>query len=244
MAIEIIEIIRRSTQGATEPFICRGDNGKIYFVKGKGAGRRSLIAEWIAGHLALELGIPIAPFVLVSIPEELFVPGSRLELSDLGIGYAFGSEECSVTELTYSRIEQVPIEEQQKVLAFDWWIHNEDRTLTAIGGNPNLFWDEVEKQLVVIDHNQAFDPDFNAASFLEMHVFSEQWNAISQSQELQTTICRQMQLALGKWQDILQSIPSAWWYVDDEKTVSAQIDTKHIYNHLNRVFKNDFWRVP
>ena len=64
MPIEIIEVIRRSTQGVTEPFICRGDNGKIYFVKGKGAGRRSLVAEWIAGHLAIALGIPIAPFSL------------------------------------------------------------------------------------------------------------------------------------------------------------------------------------
>ena len=60
--IEIIEVIRRSTQGVTKPFICRGDNDKIYFVKGKGAGRRSLVYEWNAGHLGVALDIPIAPF--------------------------------------------------------------------------------------------------------------------------------------------------------------------------------------
>ncbi len=244
MPIEIIEVIRRSTQGFTEPFICRGDNGKIYFVKGKGAGRRSLVSEWIAGHLGVELGIPIAPFSLVSIPEELVFANSPLELTELGIGYAFGSQECSVTELTYSRIEQVPVEVQQKVLAFDWWIHNEDRTLSALGGNPNLFWDEVNKQLVVIDHNQAFDRNFAAANFFSTHIFAEQWAAITQCNELQATMCQQMQSALREWDKIIQSIPNAWWYLDDEQTVSAQIDTQHIYNHLNRVSGNDFWRTP
>lgn len=244
MPVEIIEVIRRSTQGFTEPFICRGDNGKIYFVKGKGAGRRSLVAEWIAGHLGIELGIPIAPFDLVFIPEELLLAGSLLDLSDLGSGYAFGSQECSVSELTYSRIEQVPVVVQQKVLAFDWWIHNEDRTLSALGGNPNLFWDESNKQLVVIDHNQAFDRNFDPVSFASTHVFGKQWDAITESDDFRAAMSQQMQLALGKWSNIVQSIPVAWWYLDDEQTVSAQIDSQHIYNHLNRVTGKDFWRLP
>jgi len=29
--VEIVEVIRRSAQGVTRPFICRGDDGKIYF---------------------------------------------------------------------------------------------------------------------------------------------------------------------------------------------------------------------
>ena len=53
MNIQIVEIIGRSTQGITRPFICRGEDGHIYFVKGRGAGKRSLICEWIAGNLEI-----------------------------------------------------------------------------------------------------------------------------------------------------------------------------------------------
>jgi HipA-like kinase len=57
--IRIVEIITRSEQGITRPFLCRGDNGLQYFVKGHGAGRRALIAEWIAGNIGKRLGLPI-----------------------------------------------------------------------------------------------------------------------------------------------------------------------------------------
>jgi hypothetical protein len=43
---------------------------------------------------------------------------------------------------------------------FDWRIKNGDRTQTDVGGNPNLFWDVDNDSLLVLDHNQAFDPDF------------------------------------------------------------------------------------
>ncbi len=64
------------------------------------------------------------------------------------------------------------------MLLFDWWVHNEDRHLTLRGGNPNLLWDMQLGQLVVIDHNQAFDRDFNASRFLDSHVFAACWNRI------------------------------------------------------------------
>lgn len=45
MTVEIVEILRRSEQGMTKPFICRGDDGEIYFVKGQNAGHRSLFVS-------------------------------------------------------------------------------------------------------------------------------------------------------------------------------------------------------
>ena len=39
MTVNIVEIIRRSTQGITRPFLCRGDDNWLYYVKGHGAGR-------------------------------------------------------------------------------------------------------------------------------------------------------------------------------------------------------------
>ena len=57
MGIQILEIIGRATQGITKPFICRGEDEHIYFVKGRGAGMRSLICEWVVGNLAIKLGV-------------------------------------------------------------------------------------------------------------------------------------------------------------------------------------------
>ena len=174
MTVQIVEVLRRSEQGVTRPFICRGDDDDVYFVKGVGAGRRSQIAEWIAGKLGLALGLPIAPFEIVDVPEELMEFDSGLELVDLGAGPAFGSQRQEVMELTASAVQEVPTELQQKLLAFDWWIRNADRLLTEKGGNPNLFWEPDSFELVIIDHNQAFDPDFDPAIFLNYHVFIRQ----------------------------------------------------------------------
>jgi len=78
MAIEIIEVLGRSKQGVTEPFICRGDDNNIYFVKGINAGRRSQVCEWISANLAREFNIPIAPFCIVNVPEELLEGNPQL----------------------------------------------------------------------------------------------------------------------------------------------------------------------
>lgn len=91
MTVQIVEVIRRSEQGITHPYICRGDNGNVYFVKGIGAGRRSQLCEWIAGNLGLALDLPIAPFDIVEVPAELMGLNFTLNLSDLGPGPAFGS---------------------------------------------------------------------------------------------------------------------------------------------------------
>ena len=63
--VEIVEVIRRSEHGITLPFLCRGDDGKFYFVKGAGAGRDSQVKEWVSGNLAQLLGVPVAPFKIV-----------------------------------------------------------------------------------------------------------------------------------------------------------------------------------
>lgn len=121
MTIEIVEIIGRSEQGITKPFICRGDDGQVYFVKGRGAGRRSLICEWVAGQLGRRLGLPIAHFEIVQVPQELLSIAMRDDLVELGAGKAFGSRKVPVVELTASHLDDVPGEVQRDVLAFDWW---------------------------------------------------------------------------------------------------------------------------
>jgi hypothetical protein len=55
----LTEIIDRSEQGVTRPFICRCDDGNIYYVKGAYAGRPALIAEWPCGRIAREMDLTI-----------------------------------------------------------------------------------------------------------------------------------------------------------------------------------------
>jgi len=243
MTIQIVEIIDRSVQGITQPFICRGDDGHVYFVKGRDAGRRSQICEWIAGKLALQLGLPIAPFEIVDVPAALITSGIRDDLTALGTGPAFGSRKLGGVELTVTHIDHVPEETQRDVLAFDWWIHNADRGLGALGGNPNLLWDTEHEQLVVIDHNQAFDTEFSAAGFVDHHVFRGQWNALAANWVRRNRYCERFLETMAKWPEICETIPLEWWFVDSEQTVRTDFDQGIAQQLLMRCQDVAFWNV-
>lgn len=241
MTVQIVEVIDRSIQGITRPFICRGDDGNIYFVKGLGATRQSQVYEWVAGNLGLYLGLPIAPFEIVDIPEELLEFDNDLGLSELGSGPAFGSLKQHITELNYAGIYEVDEEVRRDVLAFDWWIRNSDRMMTEEGGNPNLFWDPKDSHLVVIDHNQAFDPDFNNDDFLEFHVFSLMRLDLFDDWERQRRYTTRFANALENWQTICDSIPREWYYADKEMTVPADINLEEILAMLELCQSDEFW---
>lgn len=241
MAVEIEEIIGRATQGVTRPFICRADDGEIYFVKGNGAGRRSQICELVAGRLATEFGLPIAPFELVVVSPALISLKSRSDLTELGAGIAFGSRRRNVTELTSSRALEVPSTLARDVLAFDWWIRNADRTLTEQGGNPNLFWDVDDQALVVIDHNQAFDRHFSKQEFLEQHAFAVETRALFGDWVIQAEYQQRMQDALEALPSIWGDVPPEWKYVDPEGTVAADFDVEETEELLNKCRAEGFW---
>ena len=243
MRIQIVEIMGRATQGMTLPYKCRGDDGYVYFVKGRGAGRRSKICEWIVGQLALRLGLPVAPFEIVEVPEELMCLDLSGELRDLGVGLAFGSRKLSVVELSVSHLEYVPDAVQRDVLAFDWWVHNADRTLTELGGNPNLFWDIETQELVVIDHNQAFDHEFSPADFVESHAFSGQWRALG-DWVFRHQLAARFAEAMSDWAAICNTVPLEWWFVDLEQTVPTNFDLDATHQLLMRFQDQNFWNLP
>ena len=243
MSIQIVEIIDRATQGITKPFICRGEDEHIYFVKGRGAGMRSLICEWVVGNLAINLGLPVAPFDIVDVPESLIQLGMRDDLNELGAGTAFGSRRLEVVELTVSHLWDVAEEMQRDVLAFDWWVRNEDRTLSELGGNPNLFWDVTNDQLVVIDHNQAFDAGFSVESFLNAHAFHGQVNGLFGDYLMQQQYCSRFAKALSEWDIICNNVPSMWWFVDLEQTIPTDFDRDAMHELLLRCTNNTFWEM-
>lgn len=238
--ILITEILRPAEQGRSGPFVCRGEDDHVYFVKGRNTGRASQIAEWLCGHLGRALGLPLAPFAQVEILPALLretVP----EWRGIGSGLAFGSREYpKALWLEAQHVAAVPVDLQRDVLVFDWWIRNGDRLLT----NSNLLWDAVKQQLVVIDHNLAFDPDFTPRDFLAYHVFREQADHIFGDLMEQASYQQRLLEALSAWDQAVGSIPAEWWWVDDEQTVPAAFDLTAAQAALQLCDSSDFWRRP
>ena len=242
MAIQIVEILDRAIQGITRPFYCRCEDGQAYFVKGHGAGKRSLIAEYVGGHLARAFGLPVAEFEIVEVPAELIKWCGRDDAKDLGTGLAFGSKALPyVQEFSVSHIPHVEVQMRKDVALFDWWVHNADRTLTEKGGNPNLLWDQANSKLAVIDHNQAFDTDFDAQLFAQSHVFHANLLDIFDDLVERETYRSRLSAAIAVFDFACDNVPDEWWRVDNG--VPASFNRDAIRAVLNRFMNNDFWRV-
>lgn len=238
--LTIVEIIKRSDQGVTRPFLCRCDDDHLYYVKGRSAGSRSLLCEWFAGHLAQALGLPIPAFAVATASRELLE--LHPEGCDLGTMPTFASRVVDyVQELTVSHVADVAIDLQRLVLVFDWWVRNQDRTLTAKGGNPNLLWDGDSKQLVVIDQNMSFDPAFDAAEFRASHAFGGQIAAVFQDLVERATYAERLAGVLAMWPEACKNVPAEWWFVDEERTVATDFDSAAVLATLNRCAEHDFW---
>lgn len=238
--LEIVEIIAKSEQGMQTPYKCRAEDGKIYYVKGRQTNRASLWHEWIGAYLGQSFGLPIPPFALVNISAEILaevMPRWR----DLGPGPAFGSENHPTAAwLEPSMCGLVPHAVQRDVLVFDWWIHNTDRFTF----NSNLLWDTAEKQLVVIDHNKAFDPEFSAAEFLREHIFAERWYEVASDLLTQADYAQRLsQAASAVFDSACDNIPLEWQWENPECDIPARTDINAIRALLSRCETPELWRT-
>ncbi|MFP3709839.1 HipA family kinase [Paraburkholderia sp. SIMBA_009] len=237
--VQIVEIQARSVQGRTLPFRCRGADGRLYYVKGRDAGRQSLIAEWLASSLALAFGLPVAEFRIVEIPEEMEWLGLP-DFQDLGVGYAFGSVIAdSVIDLPFGFVDRVPDQLRRDVAVFDWWVKNDDRTLTSLGGNVNLLWHVVQQELIVIDYNLAFDDTFDPRQFLAGHVFAADWNSVYQDFIARPAYETRMRTALRRFEEACDKMPDDWLEV--APGVPARLTPDKVKHVLDRVDLADFW---
>lgn len=241
----VTEVTGRSSQGKTRPFICRADDGQVYFVKGRYAGVRSLVCEWLAGSLAKAFGLPIAPFTILDVPEQLVRLGYAAgePLSDLGAGAVFGSQRCEFSELTMISAELVPPQTRADVAVFDWWVHNEDRTLSAHGGNPNLFWEAGNSKLWVVDHNLAFDPDFSRERFLDHHVFADALRDVAGDFVARKLYADRLSAALTGWRSTVAALPTMWQTIDPEQSIPLDFDFAAVRTQLERCISDIFWNL-
>ncbi|KGE08511.1 hypothetical protein KTD28_06745 [Burkholderia gladioli] len=214
--IQVVEILERTAQGVTQPFLCRGDNDALYYAKGRSAGRKSLVAEWLASSLAHEFGIPLAEFAVGEVDEALIDYGAP-EVIDLGAGYVFLSKRVdSVMELTWPNVAEIPLTIQTDILMFDYWVRNQDRILTPLGGNPNLLWQPDTRSVVAIDHNQAFDLEFDPDEFFTSHVFAGTWDAVFADMFERQHYEDRFWRAMARFDSICDKMPDSWWYLDDD----------------------------
>ncbi len=245
MSLTIVEVLGRSSQGRTEPYVCRGDDGEVYFVKGRSANRPDLIAEWLGARLAEQFGLPLAPFSIATVPVELIEADLTGWLHDLGVGEVFASRRINAVELTEVHLELVPATVRRDVIAFDWWVRNGDRNLTVAGGNPNLLWNpEGEGSLVVIDHNLAFDQDFSADDFLKVHVFADDIPVMFSDFLVRDAYTERFHAALGIWDEACHNVPESWSFVDPERTIPIEFSLTETRALLDRAFSQTFWQLP
>lgn len=174
MAIKLINVQGRAATGPSRPFLCEAEDGRSFFVKGNNVSPDQLLLEWTLGNLARDYGLPVAPFELVEIPEPLATQSVGLNRSEFAPGIAFGSQRVPFGEdLGESHLRHVPDETKIALICFDWWVRNPDRRLGRFGGSPNLMWDPTLQGIVIIDHDQALDPDFDGGEFFREHVFRD-----------------------------------------------------------------------
>lgn len=242
MILQLDEVYYRSEQGVLKPFFCRAEDGINYFVKGRGAGVRGLLAEYIGGCLAHFLDLPVPSFCVVEASLPL-VEACRLENArELGPGLGFASRHVEYAqEISVSTLPLVPAELQQQVLAFDWWIRNEDRHFGAEGGNPNLLWNMRRHELVVIDHHSAFDSAFDAEAFWAGHIFRHQREFLQDFDFVARQTAR-FASALDRWEEIVASIPQEW--LEYLRDFGGDFDIDGIRRTLERYRLPDFWTTP
>ena len=256
MMLQVAEVLGRSEQGRTQPYICRGDDGEIYFVKGRSATRRGLINEWLCANLASELGLPIAHYALANVPQELMDADLTGQLADLGAGSVFASQKVMGQELGIAQVANLSLDVRRDVLVFDWWVRNADRCLTARGGNVNLLWQPhalvrnedddrmATGQLSVIDHNLAFDEAFSAQDFCQTHVFAADLAETFSDFVLRQSYKDRLSQALASLSYAWNNVPSAWQFVDAEQTITSDYPHTQVLQLLSRISQDDFWNLP
>lgn len=264
-AITITEILGRSEQGMTRPFLCRaGLAFPTCYLKGAYAGQRSLCCEWVAGRLAnivlpsMPLGIPM--FKMAEVPRALIEGSTRTDARDLGEGLAFASIRIEDgQELTWSSAQGWSTEVMATLLLLDLWLQNEDRSLSEFGGNPNLLvtkvpplpdWDAEgtlwkdqprREMLWAYDFNLAFDEHFSRQQFLQSHVFGsllKQWPA-GFRERMEPRLAQ----ALDELPKIIAELPEEWLYLYGDETLAVQLNLERVTSTLYLPFtvSDVFW---
>lgn len=239
---EIIEVWGRADQGHANAYRCGADDGHSYYVKSQGATWRGLVCEWVTARLALAFGLPVAPFAQVLLDERFAQFLQRGGNRHLVAGLAFGSRVAIHTrEFEPALLPKCGAVFRRDLVAFDWWVRNADRTLGEYAGNPNLLWDTAGAMPVVIDHNMAFDPQFEADKFVETHIFQADLVTLKTDWVMRAEYEQRFSALVPLLSDIWNELPQNWLETEDGGTRFLQSEFHLI---LERVHLPHFWDTP
>lgn len=237
------EIIRRSQQGiSVQPFLVRADDNQMYFVKGLSrALGQGLASEAIAAELGAGIGLPIPPWRIMDIPQALIDFSLIDGVRDLGGGPAFASLQIeNASDLMMANLRSLPVELQRKVLLFDWWILNGDRGLGEKGGNVNLILDP-KGDMIVIDHNVAFDLELSIDEFRTYHVFRDQLGSFDGNLLARLDYSPLLDAAIGDWERIISLLPDEWLCRDHDPDDEYEPTLQQRLQILERFKDESFW---
>lgn len=222
-------------QGMSQPYLCVAEDDVRYYVKGLRSHRSSQINEWLCANMARAIGLPVAPFELLNVPDYLYE-----ECPEIGLGRCFASEEiahCTLFEI--GDLCYIPIDLQRKIAAFDWLVKNGDRT----EGNTNLLYQGCGKKLFVIDYNMAFDTTFSAEDFFEHHIFRQAFQEVFTDWVLMEEVTSLLAAALPKYREACDRLPEEWRWINAEQDILVKYDFDFVEETLGRIDSGKLWRI-
>lgn len=228
--IAIEQVLREMQQGKTAPYLCKDDEGIQHIVKGKNATLAGLVREWICAVLGSEFKLPIPDFSIAWVDEPF---QRKKDLFEYNFASTFIENIQDVNTATLSKLPQQLI---NNLYMFDYWVMNGDRTLTDMGGNPNFFIHQRTNEAIVIDHNLAFDSDFDIDNHKTIHVCSKykKWaDLFSVERQYYTDL---FEKAIDALNQALNEIPEEW--LDNYSLAKIQSE---IFPILERYRDEKFW---
>ncbi|MCK5133779.1 MAG: hypothetical protein KAR40_16720 [Candidatus Sabulitectum sp.] len=210
MAIEINvrEIHGKAKSGMTDPYICTCEDNAQYVVKGNGAGRDGRIKELVCAALGKQFGLAIPLFRIAYVDSQLLkFNEKRTEVTScIGEGLCFASRMVKHPSIVRKEeIENINIETRCRILLFDWWIKNMDRSDT----NTNLLW-TTDGSIKVIDHNLAFDKDFEEEEFFTRHLFRKDRAMPEVGLNFPQKMSELAENVLSQFEAVWDQIPEEW----------------------------------
>lgn len=232
--LQVREINEKLESGATEPHYCRLSDERLYVVKGRAALARGLIAETVCATLGRAYGLPIPDFAIARADPRLLHIHESAQRT-LGSGFLFASLFCKGTyQVTRNDLEEIDLDILKRIFLFDYWVGNADRTGTVWGGNSNLLKDFGRNEIIVVDHNLSFDPQFSCDEFQRLHICRDFWANHRTLLIERDALIAEMDSAASSINDIEDDLPEEW--LEAEPDMLGEIRTQ-----LNLRHDNAFW---
>jgi len=168
-------IVRVSAQGISRPYQCLDEHGVLRWCKGSHTGLKAVMSEWMCAKMAHALGLPVPPCDILYLDPNCFAKWQKNAGNDLPTlvtesnPFVFASTNVEDAKDVTDPLDELKDEDPAllaRIFTFDAFIRNTDRT----DYNSNLL---INGGVHIIDHNNAFDPDFDSNAFSQTHILRE-----------------------------------------------------------------------